>query len=42
MEGLISGYLCSGIRDILAFSLMIAVLYWRPDGLFGMPSAERA
>ena len=42
LEGLISGYLFSGIRDILAFSLMIAVLYWRPDGLFGMPSAERA
>jgi branched-subunit amino acid ABC-type transport system permease component len=39
---LISGYLFSGIRDILAFSLMIAVLYARPDGLFGTPSAERA
>ena len=42
VEGLISGYLFSGIRDILAFGLMIAVLYWRPDGLFGRPSAERA
>ena len=42
LEGLISGYLFSGIRDILAFSMMIAVLYWRPDGLFGTASAERA
>jgi branched-chain amino acid transport system permease protein len=42
IEGLISGYLFSGIRDILAFGLMIIVLYFRPEGLFGQPSAERA
>src|SRR5271155_575034 len=33
-EGLISGYLFSGIRDILAFALMIVILYFRPEGLF--------
>jgi branched-chain amino acid transport system permease protein len=42
IEGLISGYLFSSIRDILAFAIMIAVLYCRPEGLFGRPTAERA
>jgi branched-chain amino acid transport system permease protein len=42
LEGLISGYLFSGIRDVLAFAIMIAVLYCRPEGLFGRPTAERA
>jgi len=42
IEGLISGYLFSGIRDILAFALMIVILYFRPEGLFGRPSFERA
>ncbi len=41
LEGLISGYLFSGIRDILAFALMIGVLYFRPEGIFGKPAAER-
>jgi branched-chain amino acid transport system permease protein len=42
IEGLISGYLFSGIRDIVGFSLMIAILYWKPEGLFGTPTVERA
>jgi branched-chain amino acid transport system permease protein len=42
LEGLISGYLFSGVRDILAFGLTIVVLYFRPQGLFGQPTAERA
>ena len=41
VEGLISGYLFSGIRDILACALMILILYFRPEGLFGEPAAER-
>jgi branched-subunit amino acid ABC-type transport system permease component len=29
------------VRDILACALMIVILYFRPEGLFGAPSAER-
>jgi branched-chain amino acid transport system permease protein len=42
LEGLISGYLFSGVRDVLAFALMIVVLSFRPEGFFGKPSGERA
>jgi branched-chain amino acid transport system permease protein len=42
LEGLISGYFYTGIRDILGFSLMIVVLYLKPEGLFGRPQEERA
>jgi branched-chain amino acid transport system permease protein len=41
-EGLISGYLYTGIRDILGFSLMILALVLKPEGLFGRPVEERA
>jgi branched-chain amino acid transport system permease protein len=41
LEGLVSGYLFSGVRDILACVLMILILYFRPEGLFGAPSVER-
>ena len=41
-EGLISGYLYTGIRDILGFTLMIAALYLRPEGIFGRQQEERA
>ena len=42
MEGLISGYLNTGVRDIIGFSLMIVVLYFRPEGLFSSIQRERA
>lgn len=42
LEGLISGYLNTGLRDILGFSLMIVVLFARPEGLFGKVQRERA
>jgi branched-chain amino acid transport system permease protein len=42
LEGLISGYLNTGLRDILGFSLMIFVLFVRPEGLFGKVESERA
>jgi branched-chain amino acid transport system permease protein len=42
LEGLISGYLNTGLRDILGFSLMIFVLFVRPEGLFGKVQSERA
>jgi branched-chain amino acid transport system permease protein len=41
-EGLVSGYLYTGIRDILGFTLMILVLYLRPVGIFGRQQDERA
>jgi branched-chain amino acid transport system permease protein len=41
-EGLVSGYLYTGIRDILGFSLMIVALSLRPEGLFGRRQEERA
>ena len=42
LEALISGYLYTGIRDILGFSLMILALFLKPEGLFGKPVEERA
>lgn len=42
LEALASGYFYTGIRDILGFSLMILVLFLRPEGLFGKPTGERA
>jgi len=42
LEALIAGYLFSEMRDILGFSLMIAILYVKPEGLFGRPTVERA
>lgn len=41
-EGLVSGYLYTGIRDILGFSIMILALYLRPEGIFGRAQEERA
>ncbi len=42
LEALISGYLYTGIRDILGFSLMILALALKPEGLFGRRVEERA
>ncbi len=42
LEALISGYLYTGVRDILGFSLMIVALSLKPEGLFGKPVEERA
>lgn len=41
-EGLVSGYLYTGVRDIIGFSLMIIALYLRPQGIFGRREEERA
>ena len=41
-EGLVSGYLYTGIRDILGFTLMIVALCLRPEGIFGRQQEERA
>jgi branched-chain amino acid transport system permease protein len=42
LETLLAGYLWTGVRDIIGFTLMILVLLVRPNGLFGRPAAERA
>lgn len=42
LEGLLSGYLYTGVRDIIGFTLMVLVLFLRPNGLFGRASVERA
>lgn len=41
MEGMISGYLYSGIRDIIGFSIVILLLFFRPQGLFGIKTVEK-
>lgn len=40
-EGLVSGYVSTGLRDIFGFTLMIFALYLRPQGLFGEREEER-
>jgi branched-chain amino acid transport system permease protein len=41
LEGLLSGYLYTGIRDIIAFSLVIVVLFFKPQGIFGKRLVEK-
>jgi branched-chain amino acid transport system permease protein len=35
LEALVTGYVSSSLRDAVAFFVLIAVLYFRPNGLFG-------
>lgn len=35
IEALVTGYVSSSLRDAVAFVLLISVLYFRPNGLFG-------
>lgn len=42
METLLAGYLWTGVRDIIGFTLMIFVLLVRPNGIFGRAAVERA
>ena len=35
VEALVTGYVSSSLRDAVAFFILIAVLYFRPNGLFG-------
>jgi branched-chain amino acid transport system permease protein len=41
LEGLLSGYLYTGLRDIISFSLVILVLFWKPQGLLGRRREEK-
>jgi len=40
-ETLSAGYLSSAYKDVIAFVLMLAVLFFRPTGILGSRSAER-
>jgi branched-chain amino acid transport system permease protein len=35
VEALVTGYVSSSLRDAAAFFVLIGVLYFRPNGLFG-------
>jgi branched-chain amino acid transport system permease protein len=35
VEALVTGYISSSLRDAVAFFILIGVLYFRPNGLFG-------
>ena len=35
IEALVTGYVSSNFRDVAAFTILICVLYFRPNGLFG-------
>jgi branched-chain amino acid transport system permease protein len=41
VETLVSGYLSSTYRDAIAFVVLIAILLYRPTGLFGAPQTEK-
>jgi branched-chain amino acid transport system permease protein len=40
-ESLSAGYLSSAYKDVIAFVLMLAVLFFRPTGILGSRAAER-
>lgn len=42
VETLVSGYLNSGLRDLITFSLLIAVLLIKPSGLMGVSVEDKA
>lgn len=35
VEAIVTGYISSNLRDAVAFALLLAVLFFRPQGLFG-------
>ena len=41
LESLGAGFISSGYKDAVAFVIMLALLFWRPSGLFGSSRAER-
>ena len=42
VEVLTAGYLSSNLKEAVAFVILVAVLWTRPDGLFGRPAVRRA
>ncbi len=41
-EAMVSGYLNSGLRDLITFTLLIAILLIKPSGLMGVSVEEKA
>lgn len=41
VETLIAGYLSTSLRDVASFTILVAVLYLKPTGLFGSYERER-
>ncbi len=41
VESLASGYISSAYRDAITFSLLILMLVFRPNGLFGRRIAQK-
>jgi branched-chain amino acid transport system permease protein len=42
IENMAGGFISSTYRDVVAFYLMIAILYFRPEGLFAVRVQEKA
>jgi len=42
VEVLTAGYVSSGLKEAVAFLILVAVLWTRPSGLFGTPPVRRA
>src|SRR5690606_6330948 len=42
LESLGAGYLSSAYKDVIAFVLILVVLFFRPDGILGAVKSERA
>jgi branched-chain amino acid transport system permease protein len=42
VEVLTAGYVASGLKEAVAFAILVAVLWTRPAGLFGRPTVRRA
>jgi branched-chain amino acid transport system permease protein len=42
IEVFVSGYIDSGLRDLITFALLIAVLLVKPSGLMGVDIEEKA
>ena len=42
VEVLTAGYVESGLKEAVAFAILVAVLWTRPSGLFGRPALRRA
>jgi branched-chain amino acid transport system permease protein len=42
IENLCGAYLSSTLRDLIVFAILIAVLLYKPTGLFGETAKEKA
>jgi branched-chain amino acid transport system permease protein len=41
LEAFGAGLISSAYKDAIAFVVILAILLWRPSGLFGAPDTER-